>query len=295
MFLFLTPPRSFPEHTFFTVARGETLRSVSQRLSDEHIVRSRILFQMFVIIRHRDRHIPAGEYFLDRPLFADEVGRRFANGDFHYVPVKVTFPEGVTREKIAAALAPLLPNFKLDEFLGLTKNTEGYLFPDTYFFPPNATTDMVVRALAHEFDEQMKPIHDDISKSKFTLPQIITLASIVEREAAGENDRALIAGILEHRLAIGMPLGADATIAYVFSKDTKQVTHADTLINSPYNTYRIVGLPPTPIANPGIASIRAVLHPEGTEYLYYLHDTDGIIHPAKTFAEHKVNIAKYLR
>ncbi len=168
---------------------------------------------------------------------------------------------------------------------------EGYLFPDTYFFFPSATTDIVTKTLEDNFVQKTKEFRD-LSKDDFA--RMIILASIVEKEAAGDQDREIIAGIYSNRLRLGMPLGADATLSFITCKASSELTVTDLKIDSPYNTYTHKGLPPAPISNPGILSIRAAAHPATTPYLYYLHDKNGVIHYAMTLAEHDRNIAKYL-
>jgi UPF0755 protein len=125
--------------------------------------------------------------------------------------------------------------------------------------------------------------------------EIIILASVIEREAHGDDDRATIAGIIEKRLKAHMPLQIDATVAYGAGVPENQLTKDDFLIDSPYNTYKYAGLPPTPISNPGLESLAAALSPKETEYIYYLHDKNGNIHYAKTFAEHEKNVKVFLR
>ncbi len=186
--------------------------------------------------------------------------------------VSVTIPEGFDLKQIADTISPKLKNFSATNFLALTKNKEGYLFPDTYFFLLSATEKDVINTMSENFDKKITPLLTEITESGKTEKDIIIMASIIEREAEGNTDRAVISGILWKRLAIGMPLQVDAVP----------------------ESYKVKGLPKSPIANPGLEAIKAATHPLTSPYLYYLHDKSGNIHYAKTFAEHTANIKKYL-
>ena len=171
--------------------------------------------------------------------------------------------------------------------MAATADKEGYLFPDTYLIPKDVAVESVVSLLTNNFEKKV----GQADKST------IILASIVEREAVGSEDRQLVADILTKRLAAGMGLNADATLQYAIGKPGNWwpvPLASDKKVKSAFNTYMYRGLPPAPIANPGLGSIRAVLGARETAYLYYLHDPEGKIHPAKTFEEHQMNIDKYL-
>ncbi len=173
---------------------------------------------------------------------------------------------------------------------------EGYLFPDTYFvvienFSPKAFLERLLR----EFEERVvKQYADTLKQSKRPLHQIVTMASLVEEETRKGEERPVVASILWKRFDAGMGLGVDATVRYVLQKPTGKLTVADLNGNSPYNLRKFRGLPPGPIASPGIESIRATLVPKATPYWYYLHGADGQVHYAETNEEHNVNKYKYL-
>ncbi len=169
------------------------------------------------------------------------------------------------------------------------------MFPDTYTFFPWSTPETVVASLKTNFDKKIEPLQGDIEKSGRSLSDIIIMASIIEKEANGESDRALISGILWNRIDADIALQVDAPFLYLLGKESSELTKADLATKSLYNTYLHKGLPPTPINNPGLAAITAALHPEESKYFYYLHDSDGKIYYAKTFAEHKRNITNYLK
>ena len=208
--------------------------------------------------------------------------------------MRVTFPEGSASFDMARILADELPGFDAAAFLALAKPDEGMLFPDTYYFLPGMTPQTVVTRLTDTFAQKTASLAPDIAASGHSEEEILTMASLVEREAATPTDRRIVAGILWKRIAQSMRLQVDAPFGYLHQSDSYQPTAADTESDSPYNTYRHDGLPPTPIANPGLDAIDAALHPTATPYFYYVTGKDGVMHYAKTFDEHKTNIAKYL-
>ena len=187
--------------------------------------------------------------------------------------VSVTIPEGFNLAQIGDIFAPKLKNFNETEFLSQAKNLEGYLFPDTYFFLTNANETDVIKYMSDNFEKKVAPLYLEIDSSGKSKEDIITMASLIEKEAKGDTDRGVISGILWKRISIGMPLQVD----------------------SAPETYKTRGLPVGPIDNPGIQAIEASIHPQSSPYLYYLHDKNGDIHYAKTFAEHVKNKLKYLK
>jgi UPF0755 protein len=177
----------------------------------------------------------------------------------------------------------------------LTPSLEGYLFPSTYLVPVGAAPDRIARILTDQFFHELPA--NAASKARalgLDVPQVITLASLIEREAQADDERPLMAGVYYNRLRAGMPLEVDATIEYVFPEHHDVITRRDLEIDSPYNTYRHTGLPPTPIANPGKASIDAAFAPEHSQYLYYVYKGNGHHAFAKTLEEHNANVERYL-
>jgi UPF0755 protein len=214
--------------------------------------------------------------------------------------VWVTIPEGWRSEEIAAVVSKDL-DIPEAEFLSAVR--EGYMFPDTYRFPKTATAGAVAEELRDNFDKKVpESIRSKAQTVGLTFNQAIVLASLVEREGKSDIDRPVIAGILLNRLNKDWPLQVDATLQYIAGYQPKEktwwkkeLTDTDKLIESPYNSYKNPGLPPKPIANPGLSAILAVLNPKKTDYMFYLHDPTGTIHYAKTLEEHEANIAKFLR
>ena len=273
IFLALSAPSDFPVSSIVSIDPGENLRHVSLELQQKHVIRSRTLFEAFVIMYGGEKHIIASDYFLESKLPVFEVARRISTGDRHLAPVVVTIPEGFNTNDIATTFAARLPHFNKDHFLLLAKGKEGYLFPDTYFFFTTSTESDVLQSISSNYEKKVAPLRAQIASSGRTERQIIIMASLIEREAKGDADRGIISGILWKRIKIGMPLQVDAAP----------------------ETYKTKGLPTGPIANPGVSSILAAINPIPSQYFYYLHDINGVVHYAVTFREHQKNISKYLK
>ncbi|MBI1872149.1 endolytic transglycosylase MltG, partial [Candidatus Collierbacteria bacterium] len=191
--------------------------------------------------------------------------------------------------------------FNPEEFISLTKNLEGHLFPNTYAFAPNVTTQEVIDKLTGEFDQVIK----DLNIAPNELNQVLVLASLIEREAGADSERPEIAAILNKRIKNNWALQADAAIQFAVANQRcriricdwwpRPLTKADLQIKSPYNTYQNTGLPPFPISNPGKASLSAAVKPKETKNWFYLHGLDGLVHYAETVEQHNQNVCTYLK
>lgn len=291
----LLPPKTFQAPYRISIESGQTLFSISKELYDDGAISSQRIFEMLMLSLGSDKNISHGEYYFEKPVGVLTLALRISGRNYGIDLARVTFPEGFTNKQIGERLEKELHNFDNDTFMKLAKGKEGYLFPDTYTFFPWSTPESVFESLTTNFDKKIEPLQSDIKKSGRSLSDIIIMASIIEKEANGENDRELISGILWNRIDAGIALQVDAPFIYLLGKESSELTRADLATKSPYNTYVNKGLPPTPINNPGLAAISAALHPQKSKYFYYLHDKDGNIHYAKTFSEHKKNIRDYLR
>ncbi len=279
----------------FVVEKGESLGSVSQRLENEHLVRSSLAFQILSTKEGITRKIQAGDFRLNPKMVPLEIARELTHGTLDRW---VTIIEGLRREQIAEKLSESgLEKFSKEEFLEESKNLEGKLFPDTYLIPKDADAKKIVEIFTKNFQK----------KTPLPSKEVLILASIVEREARFKDDRPIVAGILLKRLEKDWALQADATIQYAVASHNSQLTthnsidwwpknltREDLKIKSSYNTYLYPSLPPGPICNPGLAAIEAVLNPAETDYWFYLSDSQGNMHYAKTSEEHEENISKYL-
>jgi UPF0755 protein len=208
-------------------------------------------------------------------------------------PVRMTFFEGLTAKQMGDLLDKKVPDFDAATFETLGQQKEGYLFPDTYYVLPGEDPVVLLGAMQHNFDNHVLAASTSIQKFGKPLASVIIMASLLEREAPDLHDRQIIAGILWRRIALGMPLQVDAVFPYILNKPGSQLTKADLGVDSPYNTYTHLGLPPGPIANPGLTSITAAVTPIKTSYLYYLSDKQGNFHYCATYACQLANVQKY--
>ncbi len=293
-------PTSFLGHTGsqieFRIIKGESLNHIAESLSEQGIIRSGLLFKIYATVTGQGRHLQAGLYKISSRMSIGDLIRIFSAGLYENEDTVVLVPEGSNINDIDLIFAKSGLTKKRDFLTSALVAKEGYLFPDTYRFTPRTPKDAVTLKLENNF----------LGKIKFTVStRAIIVASILEKEVQTKEDMSLVAGIIEKRISLGMPLQIDATTAYgecyrsfVVGKncETSQVNLTQAIKkDSPYNTYRIKGLPVGPISNPGLNAIQAALHPTTSDYLYYLTDKDGTVHYAKTSAEHQQNRAKYLR
>jgi UPF0755 protein len=250
------------------------------------------------LLIHDGAGIKAGQYFFNQPQSVLRVAYRTSYGIQDLTKIKITIPEGFDSKNITKLISKAIPNFASSTFYLLAKSEEGYLFPDTYYFYQNTTPDQAIQAMELNFNNQLQDILSSTKsfsvKNKVTMDNIVTMASIVEKEATSTIDRQIIAGILWKRIADKYPLQVDPPFYYILGKDSSQLTVDDLAIDSPYNLYKNKGLPPTPIDNPGLDAIYATVNPTTTKYWYYLSDSKGMMHYAVTYNEHLANKAKYI-
>jgi len=289
------PPSSFPAGATFHIEQNSSLGKITDDLYGQHIIKSEALFKALVIIFSGQGGVKAGDYLFSSRETVIGVAWRLVHGQEGQVPIKVTIPEGFDVRQISLVLGKDIPGFSTSTFLIKAQPLEGYLFPDTYFFDKTTLPADAVKAMRALFDQKIATVQDQILASGRATSSIIIMASILEREATSSYDRQIIAGILWKRLANRMPLQVDAALAYILNKDGTKLTSADLATSSPYNTYKNIGLPPSPIGNPGLSAIRDALSPASTAYWYYLSDPNGNIHYAATYDEQIANEAKYLQ
>jgi UPF0755 protein len=283
------------------IPQGASTAEIAKLLAEEKVIRNPLLFRILTRIERLDNKLQAGEYELAAGMTSVEVLHKVALGET--ASYAFTIPEGFTVEQIAFLLA----DKKLadrERFLALarkgntaynlpnTKSTsgyaiEGFLFPDTYHVPKGMKEEEIIALMLKKFDATVtEEMRAKASSKGLTLRQLITLASVVEREAKSAPERPVIAAVFLRRLRIEMPLQSCATIQYILGTPKKELTVQDTKIESPYNTYLHPGLPPGPIGNPGLASLLAVLNPADTDVLYFVAKPDGTHIFSKSYAEH---------
>jgi UPF0755 protein len=283
----------------FVIPKGQSIAGIAERLEDAGLIRSHWAFRLWVSKNQLQNKIQAGSFELSDNLTLPELALALTRGTDD---LWVTVPEGWRREEIAASLAKQeLSEFDEKEFLQLTTGLEGQLFPDTYLLSKESSTKAVAQLFANTFESRVKQgLATQLAEAQMSLNEVLTLASLVQRESANEAEMPLVAGILLNRMEIQMPLQVDATLQYVKATGANgdwwpDALAADKELDSLYNTYQHAGLPPAPICNPGLDAIKAVLSPEKTSALYYLHDSQGQIHTAQDLAGHNANVNKYLR
>jgi UPF0755 protein len=288
------------------VQRGATFDDIARQLAGDGVIGNVLTFRALAKLRGQDVAVRAGEYRFEPHVTQSEVLRALVTGGAQ-VASWVTIPEGFTAAQIAARLAAeglgseqaLHADFMSEQIVvdgSRTKNLEGFLFPSTYLVPlgddpqhvASLFTAQFYKALPRDAALRAKALH-------VTVPQAVTVASLVEREAKNDADRPKIAAVIYNRLRLRMPLQVDATIEYALPAHKSELSFADLRIDSPYNSYVHAGLPPTPIANPGLPSLLAALEPARTDDLYYVYCGNGRHVFAKTLAEHQANVARCLQ
>lgn len=290
----IQPPVNFPLQQLVTVQEGASVDEIAEALYQNGVIRSPVAFKTIAAVTGQARSLRAGDYLFKEPKSIFAVVRTVALGAFGLEPEKIRIPEGATTRSMAIIYKSRLLRFDSDKFLAKAQPQEGFLFPDTYFFLPNATEDTVIQAMRQAFDDQMLPYQAQIASSSYSLHDIITMASIIEREASRSDDRRKISGVLWNRINKKMPLQVDVTFLYTLGKNTFQLTLTDLRSDNPYNTYVHKGLPPGPIGSPSLNSIQAALNPEKSNNLFYLADNGGTTHYSRTYEEHLAKKRMYL-
>ena len=298
--------RRFPvAQTTVDIAPGASIDDIAAALQRQGVVSSATALSLYLRAQKLTSSIQAAEYDFPPHRNLAEIALVLKSGG-HPAAVWVTIPEGFTAVQIAARLAqhglgdPAYFLFEvsrtnLDIDGARTRGLEGYLFPDTYLFPRHSTPQAIAALMTKQFMRELPPHHAQLArKLGFTIPQIVTIASMVEREGKVDAERPVIAGVIYNRLHRGMPLEIDATIEYALPHHKTALSFGDLALDSPYNTYRHTGLPPTPIANPGRKSLLAAFHPAKVDYLYYVYRGGGRHQFSRTLQEQQAAERRYL-
>jgi UPF0755 protein len=297
-----------PEKIFVDIPRGTSRWGVAGILKQNDIIRDRYAFELFSLW-HVRQPLLAGEYYFDHPVNSKEVFSKIAGGKIFVH--SVTVPEGwnmfqiateVSRQDICSRedfLAAARDPSAISDLAPKAQNLEGFLFPSTYEFTRHTSCEQIARRMVADFRavwETLVPADSTQFPEGLTEEQVVTLASLVERETPKAEERPLVAGVFYNRLRRDFPLQCDPTVQYaldIAGKPGKSVHAKDLRLDSPYNTYLYRGLPPGPIANPGEASLRAALAPAQTDFLYFVANDHGGHFFSKTLAEHNRNVARY--
>lgn len=300
------PISNSTEKVDFQIKQGDGVNGILHNLIEKELIKKRSFYysKIYLKLNKLEGKLQAGNYSIPRNLNIKELMETLQKAkeqDFW-----VTIPEGLRKDEVAVIIAKELEksekaSFSIDDFLKATtnpdfiatlnlpaevKDLEGFLYPDKYAFASDSTTESVLKILVETF-------HKKVIKD-YTYKDII-MASIVEREGFNSEDRPIIAGILQKRIREGWLLQADATLLYPLKDWKYEITYQDLEKDNPYNSYKRIGLPPTPICNPSVQAIEATLSPKESPYYFYIHGKDGVARYAKTLAEHHANIKNYLR
>ena len=282
--IYLPKSSALVEEKLFLVEKGQSLFQIGENLEKEGLIKNKFFFDFYLFLKEAQKKLQAGEYLISPSESIAEVAKKIISGDT--ARISVTIPEGFTVKQIEEKLNLKLPG----------ENLEGFLFPDTYQFPLMVSGEEVVKKMRDNFEKKLTPdLREEIERQGKTIFEIVTLASLIEKEVKTKEDRELVSGILWKRLKNNILLQVDATITYLTGKKTTKIPMEDLQIDSPYNTYKYKGLPLGPICNPGLDSIKAAIYPKNSEYWYYLSTLEGATIFSKTLEEHNIAQAKYLK
>lgn len=291
----------------FAIRKGESVSSISERLREQKLIKSPTFFKVNIVVQGLSKKIQAGTYLLSPSMSPKEISALLVKGTNDRW---MTIVEGLRQEQIGAQLIKNGFAINPQEWQKKIKdeNLEGKLFPDSYLFPKDADQKTILKIIEKNFQKKVtSDLEKEIKESELKLEKVLVLASILEREARSEAERKIVAGILIKRLKNGWPLQVDASVQYAVgsvkcqsSYDLncewwpKKLSKENLKISSPFNSYTNKGLPPLPICNPGLSSIKAALDTEESPYWFYISDLEGKMRYAKTNEEHAENIRRYL-
>jgi len=294
---------------FVEIPPGSGTRAIGARLVAAGVIRDQMTYRIALWLGGQARHLQAGEYRFDRPMGPLDVLGKIARGEVYVI--NVTFPEGLTAADMAkifeahglgtaSSFVQAAGDAALVRHIDpLAHDLEGYLFPETYALSRHTDAARLVRFMLDRFEHVFTPDMQQAAEARgLSVHQVVTIASLVEKETAKAEERPVVAAVYENRLRLGMGLQCDPTVIYALQragKYTGSLRHNDLAFDSPYNTYRYAGLPPGPIAAPGQASLDAAIHPADTPYLYFVSRNDGSHEFARTLEEHNRNVQRYQR
>lgn len=278
--VFLPKDFNSQEELIFKVEKGWSSKEIALNLEKDGLIWWSPIFRIYVLVSGKIGSLQAGTYLLTPAMNIPRIAEKITSGDI--AKAEITIPEGFTAEQIHEKLKDVM-----ESDLASLEENEGYLFPDTYEIAYGTQIEKILQMMKDNFDKKTADLE--------ITPEIIVMASLIEKEIRTFEDKQLVSGILWKRLRAGIPLQVDATITYITGKRTTQVPREDTQIDSPYNTYKYYGLPPGPICNPSLESIEAAINPQNSPYWYYLSKPEGETIFSKTLQEHNIAKAKYLK
>jgi UPF0755 protein len=288
----------------FTLSPGQGLKQTAVALKQERLVSDALRFTILARLDKKDKLLKAGEYFLSTTMTPREILSQMVEGRVHLY--RVTIPEGYNLVQIAAAVAAAgleseknfidaARNPETAQRLGIQADTmEGYLFPDTYYFPRGLNSTTIIVTMVNQFRAAFKPSWEKQAKALgMTVHEVVTLASIIEKETGAPEERALISSVFHNRLKKGMRLETDPTVIYGIPDFDGNIKRRHLETYTPYNTYKIKGLPPGPIASPGALALEAALYPAQSDFFYFVSKKDGTHQFSATIKEHNAAVRRY--
>ncbi|MFZ5351117.1 MAG: endolytic transglycosylase MltG [Bacillota bacterium] len=299
----LQPATSGSREIEIDIPKGTGVKGIAAILESKGVIKDDMSFWIYCRLNNKDSKFQAGRYVLDSSLSVDEIINKLTSGQAKIETVKFTIPEGyelrliadklseqglVDRAVFEEALKEDIYDYDFLSEIGDRENKlEGYLFPDTYEVYKNVKSEDIINKMLSRFNQiYTEEFRSRARELNMTTDQVITLASIIEREAKVEEERKLVSAVFHNRLKINMMLQSCATVQYLLKERKDVLTYKDLEIDSPYNTYKYAGLPPGPIASPGLKSIEAALYPADVDYLYFVAKEDGSHIFSKTYQEH---------
>jgi len=311
--IYLSRNPNSEESRLFLVEKGKGVKEISSALQEQGFIKDRNLFNLYIFWKQAGNKLQAGEYLLSFSMAVPEITNKLVSGEI--TEKKITIIEGWSKNEIAQYLENE-QMFSAEDFLEVIADRssefnqrydflksipkglslEGYLFPDTYRVDKNINPEDMVEVMLENFDSKLSPeLKMEIEKQEKSVFEIVTIASLLEKEVRTIKDKKIVSGILRERMRLGIPLQIDATIAYITGKKTTKISKEETQIDSPYNTYKYRGLPLGPICNSGFESISASVYYEDSDYLYYLSTPEGETIFSRTLKEHNIAKVKYLK
>ena len=288
------PKDLFGEEKFFLVEKGQGLFQIAEDLEKEGLIKNAFYFKTYVLLKNQARSLQAGEYLLSPSMRISEITQKIISGDI--VKEEITIIEGWNLKDIGFYFENR-GMFQAEELYDERADLEGYFFPDTYQTRRGATLEEIIKMVTGNFNKKLtKELREEIERQGKTISEIVTMASIIEKEVQTLEDKEIVSGIFWKRIKEKKPLQSCATIAYIKGVNQWRYSFEDTRIESPYNTYLNLGLPIGPISNPGLDSIKAAIFPKKTDYNYFLNDPEtGKTIFSKTLEEHNIAKVKYLK
>ncbi len=290
---------------YVTIPKGTSTSKIAAILKEKNLIKNEFYFRYTAKSKNLGSSFQAGEYKMNRTMYQDEIMTKLVSGDVYIETVKLTIPEGFELRQIIDRLSSIEElNLSKDKLYDLVENEdfnykfleevpkgenrlEGFLFPDTYEVKKDINEKEILSLMLNRFNSVFKEEYYEKAKNlNMSINEVITLASIIEREAKVNEERPLVSSVFHNRLSQKRLLQSCATVQYILGERKENLTYADLEIESPYNTYKYLGLPPMPIASPGEASVKAALYPAETDFLYFVAKGDGTHTFTKTYNEH---------